>query len=205
MFRRPRQTEPDRLSIRLRDTLQPLTVVPWGSLAMWYLGVPIGVGVIARRRLRKPGFRRSVPNRSPPPEIIEVHPNPQQMLDEINAGYKRLDQSCTVFDYPHGDPAGKGMQLYLFPDSFAHIFQQEHIAPPSVEMGDTASTERFNVYGNLHYPLGQALVESFVKSAIDEEINTSFSAWGESLSAWVSQMTGYLEVNNDILIFSIIV
>ncbi|EEQ31717.1 conserved hypothetical protein [Microsporum canis CBS 113480] len=142
----------------------------------------------AIKKLEDAGFRRSVPNRNPPPEIMEVHPNPQQMLDEINAGYKRLDQSCTVFDYPHGDPAEKGMQLYLFPDSFAHIFQQEHIAPPSVEMGDTASTERFN-----------ALVESFVKSAIDEEINTGFSAWGESLSAWVSQMTGYLEVNNDIL------
>ncbi|KAM5430970.1 hypothetical protein McanMca71_006609 [Microsporum canis] len=157
MFRRPRQTEPDRLSIRLRDTLQPLTVVPWGSLAMWYLGVPIGVGAPmiavqdddyanAIKKLEDAGFRRSVPNRNPPPEIMEVHPNPQQMLDEINAGYKRLDQSCTVFDYPHGDPAEKGMQLYLFPDSFAHIFQQEHIAPPSVEMGDTASTERFNVY-----------------------------------------------------------
>lgn len=46
MFRRPRQTEPDMLLIRLSKTLQPLTVIPWGALAMWHLGVPIAVGVM---------------------------------------------------------------------------------------------------------------------------------------------------------------
>ncbi|KAJ5173531.1 uncharacterized protein N7500_001462 [Penicillium coprophilum] len=44
-----------------------------------------------------------------------------------------------------------------------------------------------------------ALVESFVKAIIEEEIDTSFSEWGESLRSWVSLMIGYLEVNNDIL------
>ncbi|OQE07835.1 hypothetical protein PENVUL_c012G07424 [Penicillium vulpinum] len=184
MFRRPRQTEPDRLSMRLRKTLQPLTVIPWGALAMWYLGVPIAVGapmVVVRdddytdaiERLESAGFDRSVPNRAPPPEIIEGYPNPQQVLEEINAGYKRLDRSCAVFNYPQGDPAEKGLQVYLIPNSFA--------------------------YGSLYYPLEQALVESFVKAAIDEETDAGFSAWGESLRSWVSLITGYLEVNNDIL------
>ncbi|CAG8889947.1 unnamed protein product [Penicillium egyptiacum] len=199
MFRRPKQTEPDRLSMKLRETLQPLTVIPWGALAMWYLGVAIGVGApmivvqdddyrAAIERLERAGFNRTVPNRAPPPEIMEDHPNPQQMLEEINAGYTGLDRSCAVFDYPHGDP-GKDMQLYLFPNSFAHLFQED-IPHPSTEM---------ETYGNLHYPLEQALVESFVKAAIDEETETGFSAWGETLRTWVSHMTGYLEVDNDIL------
>lgn len=46
MFRRMRLTEPDKLSIRLSKILQPLTVIPWGALAMWHLGVPIAVGVM---------------------------------------------------------------------------------------------------------------------------------------------------------------
>lgn len=45
----------------------------------------------------------------------------------------------------------------------------------------------------------QALVESFVKAAIDEETDAEVSACGESPSSWVSLMTGYLEVDNDML------
>ncbi|KAJ6180133.1 hypothetical protein N7519_010594 [Penicillium mononematosum] len=199
MFRRPRETEPDRLSIKLRNALQPLTVIPWGPLAMCYLGVPIGVGAFmivvqdddytaAIERLERAGFDRTVPNRAPAPEIMEDHPNPQQMLDEINDGYKRLDRSCAVFSYPHGDPE-KDMQLYLFPNYFAHVFQEDIPHPPA----------EMNTYGNLHYPLEQTLVESFVKAAVDEETETGFSAWGQSLRAWISLMSGYLEVDNDAL------
>ncbi|KKZ65626.1 hypothetical protein EMCG_08533 [[Emmonsia] crescens] len=209
MFRRPRQTEPDRLSMRLSTIIQPLTVTPWGTLAMWYLGVPIGVGApmvvvqdndytAAIEKLVNAGFTQSVPNRTPPPEIMEEHPNPQQMLEEINAPYKRLDRSCAVFDYPHGDPAEKSLQVYLFPNSFTHL-SLEDISRPSNKIGYTATTEQFDIYNNLHYPLEQALVESFVKTAIDEERDTGFSTWGETLRSWVSLMTGYLEVNNDVL------
>ncbi|RJE24583.1 hypothetical protein PHISCL_03061 [Aspergillus sclerotialis] len=70
---------------------------------------------------------------------------------------------------------------------------------PSTEIRDIAPTERFTTYGNLHYPLEQTLVESFVKAAIDEESIIGHSAWGESLKSWVSLMTGYLEVDNDAL------
>lgn len=220
--------------MRLSTILQPLTVTPWGALAMWYLGVPIAVGVrmctfdkiivnpsvflltillflqapmvvvqdndytAAIDKLESAGFAQTSPNRAPPPEIMEDHPNPQQMLEELNAGYKRLDRSCALFDYPHGDPAEKGLQVYLFPNSFTHL-SLEDLPRPSTEIRYTATTNQFETYGNLHYPLEQALVESFVKAAIDEEKDAGFSAWSESLRSWVSLMTGYLEVDNDVL------
>ncbi|OJD25910.1 hypothetical protein ACJ73_02719 [Blastomyces percursus] len=139
------------------------------------------------------GFSQRVPNRTPP-EIIEEHPDPQQMLKEINANYKRLDQSCAVFD----DQAEKGLQVYLYPNSFAHLSLKD-ISHPSNNIGYTVITEQFDVYNNLQYPLEQALVESFVKAAIDEERDVGFSAWGETLRSWVSLMTRYLEVENDVL------
>lgn len=150
----------------------------------------------AIERLESAGFHRSVPDRSPPPEIMESHPNPQQMLEEINAGYKRLDRFCDVFDYPHGDPAEKDLQVYVIPDSFAHIFPEDW-SHSTNKMRDT--TRGFEIYGNLQYPLEGALVESFDKAGIDEETDASFSPWGESLRSWISLMVGYLEVDNDIL------
>lgn len=152
----------------------------------------------ATEKLESAGFARSSPNRAPPPEVMEDHPNPQQMLEEINAGYQRLDRSYAVFDYPRGDPAEKGLQVYLFPNSFTHL-SLEDIPRPSTEIRDPATTKQFDTYGNLHYPLEQALVESFIKAAIDEETDAGFSAWGQSLRSWVSLMTGYLEVDNDVL------
>lgn len=52
MFRRPRQTEPDELSTRLSKSLQSLNMIPWGALAMSYLGVPIVVGVMSTLNIR---------------------------------------------------------------------------------------------------------------------------------------------------------
>lgn len=153
---------------------------------------------VAIEKFENAGFTRSIPNRTPPPEVMENHSNPQQMLEEINAGYKRLDYSCAVFDYPQGDPAEKGLQMYLFPNSFAHI-PLEDILHSSNNIAYPATTKQFDIYKNLCYPLERALVESFVKAVIDEETESGYSAWGESLRCWVSMMTGYLEVNNDIL------
>ncbi|CAG7995511.1 unnamed protein product [Penicillium salamii] len=235
MFRRPRLTEADGRSLRLSKVLQPTDMIPWANLAMWYLGVPIGLGVsisfsgeldlcsfslMTSRSSQAPmivvrdedyaasigkfesaGFQRGVPNRAPPPEVLDDLPNPQQVLEEINAGYRRLDPSCTVFDYPLGDPGEEGMQLFLIPDSFAHIFE-ENMSDPSTTTGDATSTARFHSYGNLHYPLEPTLVESFVKATIDEETDPGFpgySSWELLLQSWISMMGGYLEVNNDIL------
>ncbi|QSS65087.1 hypothetical protein I7I51_05928, partial [Histoplasma capsulatum] len=153
---------------------------------------------VAIEKLENAGFTRTIPNRTPPLEVMEGHPNPQQMLEEINAGYKRLDCSCAVFDYPQDDPAEKSLQVYLFPNSFTHIPLGEISYPPN-NITYAVTTNQFNIYKNLRYPLEQALVESFVMAAIDEETESGYSAWGESLRSWISMMTGYLEVNNDVL------
>lgn len=152
----------------------------------------------AIEKVKTAGFTPTVPNRRPPPEIMESHPNPQQMMEEINGDYKRLDRSCAVFDYPPGYPAEKNFQLYLFPSSFAHI-SPEDTPSSSDENRDAAIEKQFHIYGNLHFPLEKVLVESFVKAAIDEEQEPGFSAWNESLQCWVSMMSAYLEVDNDIL------
>lgn len=158
---------------------------------MWYK-------IDAIERLENAGFNRSSPSRALPPKVMEDHQNPQQVLEDINAGYKRLDRFCAVLDYPLGDPTEKTMQVYIIPNSFAHIFQED-VPCCSTGKGDTAPTTRFHIYGSLYYLLEQALVESFVKAAIDEEIDGGLSAWSESLRSWISPMMGYLEVNNDIL------
>jgi len=38
----------------------------------------------AIEKIKSAGFAPSVPNRAPP-EIMEDHPNPQQLMEEINA------------------------------------------------------------------------------------------------------------------------
>lgn len=135
----------------------------------------------AIEKLESAGFTRSVPDRAPPPEIVEDHSNPEQMLEAINAGFKRLDRSGQVFDYPLDDPV-EGVQMHLLPISFA-----------------PATTKDFETYGNLQYPLERTLVESFVRAVLDEEEDAGFSTWGETLRSWVSLMVGYLEVDNDAL------
>lgn len=45
MFRRSRETAPSVAASALGRVLEPLLVLPWGPLALSYLGVPIVVGV----------------------------------------------------------------------------------------------------------------------------------------------------------------
>jgi hypothetical protein len=151
----------------------------------------------AIEKFKDAGFIQTVPNRSPPREILVDHPDPQRLLEKINARYKLLDRSCTVFNYPDGSPE-VDLQVYLFPNSFTHLLQGVATGPLKAAK-PTSVTQQFDVYGRLHYPLEQALVNSFVTAAIDEEDEMGFSAWSQSLRAWISLMAGYLEVNNDIL------
>ncbi|WEW58584.1 hypothetical protein PRK78_004052 [Emydomyces testavorans] len=208
MFRRSRATEPDNFASILGRKLEPLPVLLWGANAMGYLGVPIVLGAnmlvvrdedyqVAIHKFKNVGFIPAVPDRNPPPEIMESHPNPGQMVEEINAGYKRLDRSCAVFNCPDDFPEAK-LQVYLFPNSFAHLPRGETTIPPDRTDG-LVITRQYDVYKNLYYPLEKALVESFVKAAIEEEDETCYSTWGELLRSWVSLMTGYLNVNNDVL------
>lgn len=45
MIRRPREPQPDPITLEISQLLSPLVIFPWGPLAMNYLGVPIVVGV----------------------------------------------------------------------------------------------------------------------------------------------------------------
>ncbi|KAJ5585915.1 hypothetical protein N7450_005702 [Penicillium hetheringtonii] len=204
MFRHPRQTEPDRFSMRLSDILHPLAVIPWGGTR--HVDSMIVVQdddyADAIEKLENAGFVRSFPICGPAPEIMESLPNKEQVLEEVNAGYQRFDRFCAVFDYPQNDSAEKFMQVYLFRNSFAHIFPTD-TSSFSNRSENTVSTIHFQDYGNLYYPLEPMLVESFVKAAIDEETDIGFSeigfsAWDEELISYISMMAGYLEVENDI-------
>jgi len=98
------------------------------------------------------------------------------------------------------------MQVYIFPNSFAHIFPKD-ISSFSNGSENTVSTIQLLNYGNSYHPLEPILVESFdkfVKAAIDEETDIElsdmgFSAWDEELISYISMMTGYLEVEKDVL------
>ena len=147
---------------------------------------------VAIRKLLDSQFVSTAPNRNLRPEVMEHLPDPQAVLAEINKGYRRLDLSSTTFNYPSHYSERKE-QVLLIPNSFAHL-----------PLGPTNSrqpfpTSHYDAYGNLFYPLERALVESFVKAAIDDEKDTNISSWGESLRAWISMMIAYLDVNNDIL------
>ncbi|KAL4900890.1 hypothetical protein BDW74DRAFT_182220 [Aspergillus multicolor] len=125
----------DRPTSSQRDSTTHSTlssVIAWGALAMWHLGVPIAVGgpvLVVRdddyepaiEKLESAGFTRSVLDRAPPPEIMANHPNPKLVLEKINAGYKRVDRTCAVSDYPLGDVAERGAQVYVFSASSAHL------------------------------------------------------------------------------------
>ncbi|EEP82175.1 predicted protein [Uncinocarpus reesii 1704] len=208
MFRRPRATEPDRHAAAVARILNPLPVWPWAGSAMNYLGVPVVLGAsmlvvrdedytVACQKLKDAGFTQTFPDRAPAPEVLAAHPDPQKVIDEINAGFKRLDRSCTVFDYPAHHPH-LGTQVFLLPNSFTHLPLQ-NIALSSHTTKDLLAEKQYNTYGNLHYPLEAALVESIVKAAIDDEDELGYSTWGEELGCWLSLITGYLEVNSDIL------
>ncbi|EFW13732.1 hypothetical protein D8B26_002529 [Coccidioides posadasii str. Silveira] len=198
MIRCPRATAADDESSGLARILQPLTVVSWGPAAIHHLGVPIVVATVmisvrdedyqtAIQKLKDAGFIPCVPTRKPAPEILASFQDPSRVIEEMNAGFKRVDCSSTTFEYPEHHPRA-GLWICLFPNSFTHLL-----------CCGTTPTKKYDIYDNLFYPLEELLVESFVKAAIDEENEFKWSNWSESLRAWLSMMTGYLEVNNDVL------
>ncbi|KAJ5594848.1 uncharacterized protein N7459_001056 [Penicillium hispanicum] len=205
MLRRPRQTLPDPIIIELGQTLAPLANFPWGPLAMTYLGVPIVINTAtivvddkdyqsACQKLKDSGFRATVPDRRPAPEIFAALPNPEEALQLVNKEYERLDQSTTLFEYPVGHYLG--LKVNLVPNSFAHL-PMLYITGES-KQDPSNQPPNYNVYDNIFHPLEAALVESFVKGAIDDEHHGGLD-WGQSLTTWVAMMAAYLEVNNDIL------
>jgi hypothetical protein len=150
----------------------------------------------AIRKLQDSGFVPADPNRQPPPEVMEHLPDPQSVLDEINAGYKRLDTSSATFSYPDGS-SKREEQVVLVPNSFAHL-PLSNISRPYSSPGQIVTSNNYDIYGNLFYPHEQTMVESLVSAAIDDE-DAGISSWGELLRSWISLMVGYLDVNSGTL------
>ena len=152
----------------------------------------------AIQKLEDSGFIQTLPDRRPAPEIMESLPNPQAALDDINEGYKRLDRYYASFQLPDYDLDFSGSQIFLIPNSFAHL-PLDGIIMTSDLTNAKLLTGKYEVYGNLYFPLEAVLVESFVKAAVDENDEVGLSSWEGLLRSWISLMSGYLEVNNDIL------
>jgi hypothetical protein len=149
----------------------------------------------AIRKLVDSGFQPSKPRREPAPEILESLPDPQAVIDEINSGYRRLDDATTTFDYPQNSLTSEleedmieYTQLTLLPNSFTHL-------PP---INDSQYSGDYIVHDNMWYPCERALASSFVQTAIDDEDINQYSRWINVLKSWISFMIGYLDVNNDI-------
>ncbi|KAL4927478.1 uncharacterized protein BDV17DRAFT_292478 [Aspergillus undulatus] len=152
---------------------------------------------LASQELQRSEFPSTLPNRSPPKEILESLPDLHAVLDAMNSGYKRLDESTLTFDYPLR-LTERDEQVVLIPSSFPHI-----------EMHNLPSSQRFqsrdyDKYENLVFLSERLLLESLVRTAMDAEewdddgflIITSL---GEMLRSWISQMVGYLGLQTDIL------
>ncbi|KAI2719861.1 hypothetical protein CBS147318_3167 [Penicillium roqueforti] len=208
MIRHPRSAQPDPITVEIGQVLAPLAVFPWGPLAMHYLGVPIVIGVAmiavrdedyqtACQKLKHLGFYEIIPDRTILPEILAAIPDPDQAIEEVAKEYQRLDNSTITFEYPPNHDLSGSLQLTLAPNSFTNL--QVPDMTGNVQQ-DPVSTTGYDVYGNICHPLEEALVESYVRSVIDDENDQNeFSGWGDRLSTWVAMMCGYLEVNNDIL------
>ncbi|RAK98171.1 uncharacterized protein BO80DRAFT_495813 [Aspergillus ibericus CBS 121593] len=208
MFRKPRETTPCEYTAAPVRALQPLPVVQWGPLALAQLGVPIVVGIhmlvvrdqyysLAAQKLEDSGFRPTSPRRIPRPEILEDLPNPEEVIEEINASYKRLDCSTKTFEYPVDLPE-RTERVVLIPSSFAHL-DLSIAGDPEYSL-----YTKYDKYGNELYPHERPLVESFVKAAVDDESIDengflNITSWGDMLRSCVSMMVGYLGIENDIL------
>jgi hypothetical protein len=137
-------------------------------------------------------FHKTLPARGPPPEIAETVPDMKELLEDLEAGYRNLDQSTTCFNYPvHYNSE---TQLILIPSSYVHLSVSTVTPTASAR---TSTTHEYDAYGNLFYPLERTLLESFIRVILKDGDGTTISIWEESLRAWIAQMRGYLEVNND--------
>jgi hypothetical protein len=137
----------------------------------------------AIQKLQNSGFRPSSPKRGPDPQILQRLSDRQAVLEQINAGYRRLDRASMTFDYPDGEE-----QITLIPNSFAHL-------PFPFSSGNTANG--YVTYGNMSYPCERALISSLILATLDE--GDVSSSWAEVTGCWVSLMAGYLDVNDDIV------
>ncbi|PGH28095.1 hypothetical protein AJ80_00353 [Polytolypa hystricis UAMH7299] len=201
MIRRLRSTTGHPPALELAQLLHPVQVFCWGPLALNYLGVPVvAITIVVSddqyqqsiERLTTAGFLISSPRRNPAPEVLQRLPDPEAVIHEINDGYKHIDQSTTTFNYPD-DPEEAKRQVTLIPSSVAHLS-----IPLNLHLSKFPGYDRHEL--NLFFPLEPQLLESFIKSVIDDDDRQehgTVSLWGGMLRTWIAHMRGYLEIDND--------
>jgi hypothetical protein len=143
------------------------------------------------QKLIQAKFHKALPARGPPPEVAAIVPSMERVREELDAGYRGLDQSTTWFDYPAHYNCST--QLVLIPSSYAHL--SVFTTTPSTS-ARTSTAHEYDVYENLFYPLERTLLESFIKVILRDD-GTTIGLWKSMLRAWIAHMVGYLEVNND--------
>ena len=87
-------------------------------------------------------------------------PRMKEAREELDGGYRTLDQSTTWFNHPA--PYNCADQLVLIPSSYAHL-SVSTVTP--IASARTLAAHEYNEYGNLFYPLERTLLESFIKVA----------------------------------------
>ncbi|KAI9825421.1 MAG: hypothetical protein M1832_001151 [Thelocarpon impressellum] len=146
-------------------------------------------------KLRLVGFRATQPRRSPAAGILRSLPDPEKVLREINAEYAKLDAATTTFDHPdHFESAG--VELVLMPASYAQLSASPAFTPGAAASGDLLDGQ-YDIYDNLHYPLERVLLESLIRVILEDGDASGINEWVQNLRAWISTMSGYLEVDND--------
>ena len=76
-------------------------------------------------------------------------------------------------------------QRSTIPNSFAHL-----------PLGPAYTTNQYDKYNNILYPLEPALIESFVEAELDDGKEHSITSWGDSLRPWIYKVIGSLNITN---------
>ena len=195
------------------QALHPVKVVVWGEQAMAFLGAVTLLNVrlliripmvvltnitqsymlipsksdfdLAARKLVKAGFRPALwsygiidPKLLPDDEITR-RINPMEI-----PGYQMLDNNSVRFQFPAGLTGPE--RVVLLRSTYVGL------TPPS----DLSSMQRFHCHENLYYPKKAPLLESFIRTLLQD----SPGFWRDSLGGWsISYVYGILMVEDTVL------
>ncbi|KAF2790583.1 hypothetical protein K505DRAFT_377421, partial [Melanomma pulvis-pyrius CBS 109.77] len=176
--------------------LHPLKVVVWGEQAIAFLGAGTLLNSymlipsesdfdLAAQKLVKAGFR-------PAPwsyGIIDPHLLPDDEISRrINPmdipGYRMLDDNSVRFQFPAGFSGPE--RVVLLRSKYVGL------SPPN----DPISMQRFHCHENLYYPNKALLLESFIRTLLQD----SPGFWRDALGGWaISYVYGLLMVEDTVL------
>ncbi|KAA8611236.1 hypothetical protein PtrV1_13897 [Pyrenophora tritici-repentis] len=178
------------------QVLRPINVVVWGEEAMGFLGavtllnscmlVPSDSEYdLAAQKLVEAGFRPAPWTYAiTDPQLVRDDEIGRRTLLRGDDGYGNLDANSLRFQFPAGFSGSE--RVVLLRSTYVGI------RPPS----DPESMQRFSCNDNLYYPDAVLLLESFIKTLL-QEIPGS---WRHLLQAWaIAYIYGMLMVKDTVL------